>query len=445
MTMRRQFLRVYVAVAIVLALVQVFAFLSLRRAATEAMDARVVQTLAPTMHLIARRFDPSRGPRRGPPPPPHGRERIVEQIAEHHGLTPRLIPMVDVPAEERAALGGDSVAMVTLDGERWVATPVQDGVLLCMGPIPPPDLSSTARTAAVLMAALLIAIGAAVILGLRPYERRLHRLEAAAQAFGAGRFDDRVSDNQPDAIGAVGRAFDDATERVGRLVAGQRDLLRAVSHELRTPLARLVFMVDELRENTDRDQSRRLDRLDASLEEMRDLVNELLEFGRAADSDGLGVLEPVDVNATALDRVDAARELRTSVDVTLVGGTPVHVDAAPRYLRRALDNLLANAVRHAEKRVVVSVDIDPVARAVSLHVDDDGSGVRASDRARIFEPFARLDGARNRDDGGAGLGLAIARRVARAHGGDIHVGDAPLGGARFTLTLPTRTEAENNT
>ena len=104
-------------------------------------------------------------------------------------------------------------------------------------------------------------------------------------------------------------------------------------------------------------------------------------------------------------------------------------------LTRALDNLVANANRHAASQVVVSVDrVDPA--TVEVRVDDDGPGVPAADRRRIFERFVRLDDARARDDGGSGLGLAIVQATAAAHHGTIHVEDSDLGGARFVLRLP---------
>ena len=103
-------------------------------------------------------------------------------------------------------------------------------------------------------------------------------------------------------------------------------------------------------------------------------------------------------------------------------------------LRRAVSNLLRNAVRHAKGRVAVLGEA--AGGTLRLHVDDDGPGMPEADRARVLEPFVRLDAARSRDAGGAGLGLALASRLAEAHGGSLSVGDAPLGGARLTLTLP---------
>ncbi|MEL7206896.1 MAG: ATP-binding protein [Actinomycetota bacterium] len=104
-------------------------------------------------------------------------------------------------------------------------------------------------------------------------------------------------------------------------------------------------------------------------------------------------------------------------------------------MRRVVTNLVTNAANHAGSTVAVSVESGPAGHEV--HVDDDGPGVPVGDRERIFERFIRLDEARSRDDGGTGLGLSIASELVVAHGGSVTVGDAPLGGARFTVSLPS--------
>ena len=121
-----------------------------------------------------------------------------------------------------------------------------------------------------------------------------------------------------------------------------------------------------------------------------------------------------------------------SVDTSGVG--PARVLGRADELSRAVRNIVDNAARHATSTLAVSVRDDD-ARAV-LTVDDDGAGVGPDDRARVFDRFVRLDDARSRDDGGAGLGLAIVRAVAQAHGGDVTLGPSPLGGARVELWLP---------
>ena len=126
---------------------------------------------------------------------------------------------------------------------------------------------------------------------------------------------------------------------------------------------------------------------------------------------------------------DLRAELELQIDCA-----SMTVMGVPHLLRRAVLNLVTNAVRHARERVRVTGSA--AADGVQLHVDDDGPGIPVGERERIFEPFRRLDDSRSADAGGAGLGLAIVQRIMSVHGGRVLVGDSPLGGARFTLVFP---------
>ncbi|MFT6397360.1 MAG: signal transduction histidine kinase, partial [Bradymonadia bacterium] len=130
-----------------------------------------------------------------------------------------------------------------------------------------------------------------------------------------------------------------------------------------------------------------------------------------------------------------ARELRADIEVR-ANLDPMELYANEDLVRRAVGNLLSNAVRHCNS--VVSLTITRSDDSIFIVVKDDGAGVPATARERIFEPFAQLDESRQRDAGGAGLGLAIVRRIAEAHGGSVRVGEAKAGGARFVLELPLR-------
>jgi signal transduction histidine kinase len=117
-----------------------------------------------------------------------------------------------------------------------------------------------------------------------------------------------------------------------------------------------------------------------------------------------------------------------------VAGEPLWVDADRSTLRRAYDNVIVNADRHARGKVTVECAVRD--GLVVVTVDDDGDGVPAADRERVFERWVRLDEGRTRDQGGVGLGLPLARSIVRSHGGDVTLGESPLGGARVTLTIP---------
>ncbi len=131
---------------------------------------------------------------------------------------------------------------------------------------------------------------------------------------------------------------------------------------------------------------------------------------------------------------EVARRTGDRIGVRAEADPGAVVAGSRQQLARVIGNLLDNAQRHAEARITATVRM--TADGVLLCVDDDGPGVPEAERDRVFERFVRLDDARSRDDGGAGLGLAIARDVARRHGGDLTAGQAPGGGARFTLRLP---------
>ena len=122
------------------------------------------------------------------------------------------------------------------------------------------------------------------------------------------------------------------------------------------------------------------------------------------------------------------------MDCLIEDGVVIDILAEERLVARALRNLLGNAARYTRSTVHLRLEADPA--QLRLRVEDDGPGVAEADRARIFEPLVRLDGARSRDAGGVGMGLALARRIARSHGGDLQVQGSELGGACFVLDLP---------
>ncbi|TDT38413.1 signal transduction histidine kinase [Streptomyces sp. BK208] len=208
-------------------------------------------------------------------------------------------------------------------------------------------------------------------------------------------------------------------------VERQRRFVADASHELRSPIASLRTQLEVAAAHPE------LLDLDGAVEDtvrLQRLAADLLLLARLDAGE-----RPADgrVDLAALAR--EAAEGRSGVRVR--GEAAVEVTGSRGQLARVLANLLDNAQRHARSAVEVSVRRDGTAAVVA--VADDGEGVPAADRERIFERFVRLDAARSRDDGGAGLGLAIARDVAVRHGGTLTVHDAPAGGARFELRLPS--------
>jgi two-component system sensor histidine kinase RstB len=290
---------------------------------------------------------------------------------------------------------------------------------------------------------LLAVLGATIYLIVRGVEARMARLELAATRIAAGRLDTRVKVESGDFLGRLGMAFNGMAAQVQALLRAQQDMIRAVSHELRTPVARIRFAVQMIEDMTDDAAIRRqLQGIDGDIEELDGLVDEILTYARLG-SDVVNGREMeatlVDCRAMAKRVIDALSPLHGHLAIVLADGPEVEALAEARYLQRALQNLVANACRHARSRVVIKVQAEP--RLVRIDVEDDGPGVPAGERQAIFKPFARLDDSRTRSSGGYGLGLSIVQKVMTWHGGSVVVDDSPaLGGARFTLLLPQRPE-----
>jgi signal transduction histidine kinase len=277
-----------------------------------------------------------------------------------------------------------------------------------------------------------LALIAAVALGawplVRRLTRRLERLQTQVDALGAGDLAARVEVEGRDEVAALARSFNRAAARIERLVDAQRSMLAGASHELRSPLARIRVAL-ELYTQDPRPALRA--QLERDVAEMDDLIEELLLASRLDAAVPRGPIEAVDLLALVAE--EAART------GAVVSGDPLLVATDDRrMLRRLVRNLLENAHRHgggAEVEAAVRRGGATGAGAV-LRVDDRGPGVPEAERERIFEPFYRREGARSEAaGGGVGLGLALVRRIARHHGGEVQCLARPGGGTRFEVTL----------
>lgn len=288
---------------------------------------------------------------------------------------------------------------------------------------------------------LLGVLAVTIYLIVRGVEARVARLELAATRIAGGRLDTRVKVDSSDFLGRLGMAFNGMATQVQSLLRAQQDMIRAVSHELRTPVARIRFAVQMVEDMTDDAPIRRqLRGIDGDIDELDGLIDEILTYARLGNESANGMeleLTLVDCRAMAERVIDALSPLHGHLRIELAEGEEVDVKAESRYLQRALQNLVANACRHARSRVVIRLHGE--ARLVRLDVEDDGPGIPASERLQVFKPFARLDDSRTRRSGGYGLGLSIVQKVMTWHGGSASVDESPtLGGARFTLLLPRR-------
>jgi signal transduction histidine kinase len=275
-----------------------------------------------------------------------------------------------------------------------------------------------ALTLAVLLASVLALSYGAVRWVVRP----LQRLTDAAQALGQDLHSPPLAETGPVEVQRAARAFNTMQQRLAAFVDERTRMLTALSHDLKTPLTRMRLRADLM---DDEDQRQRFE---ADLKEMEAMVTQTLDFMR-----GLGGHEPSQpldlmVLLTALQRDHQAMGRTVAVD----GPAQLPVQAVPSLLRRALNNLIDNAVLYGER---ATVRVEQTATHVLLHIEDAGPGVPGSELERVFEPFHRLEASRNRATGGTGLGLGIARNVARLHGGDVVLHNRPEGGLDAVLSL----------
>jgi len=292
-----------------------------------------------------------------------------------------------------------------------------------------------------LIAYSLIAIAALLplLLWVWMHWRDLRVLEDAARGFGAGKLATRANLRKRSNVYALARQFDEMAERIQGSIQHQREMMNGISHELKTPIARLEFGIALLQSPVSEAQRNvRLDALRRDVRELDELVSELLALSRLEQGAMHLVLMRVTVGEW-LDSVVASvandvadRQLTLAVHAD---AAPAHHVCDPRLLARALLNLIRNAARYASNTITIRAEAGP-AGALRLTVEDDGPGIPEPDRARVFEPFLRLDASRDRHTGGFGLGLAIVRRIALVHGGDVRLDAATAGGARFAVLLP---------
>jgi two-component system sensor histidine kinase RstB len=330
--------------------------------------------------------------------------------------------------------GGDSIHVFAgIVNTPWV---LELGPLYQMNPYPAQLL--------VLIGVLgLSLIGLMVYLLVRRLERRLRGLESAATRITGGDLEARAPAGGADSVGRLAAAFNSMAEHLQRSLAIQREMVRAVAHELRTPVARLRFGLEMIgAAQTPAARAKYLAGMDTDIEDLDKLVDEMLTYARLEQGAPALHFQQVDLDAL-LDQVIAElAPLRADVRVercpplaSADDGGGALVEAEPRYLHRALQNLVSNAMRHAESHVRLSFQLDP--QRCRLDVEDDGPGVPQDEWERLFTPFLRLDNSRTRASGGHGLGLSIVRRIIYWHGGRAEIGHSDnLGGALFSLYWP---------
>jgi two-component system sensor histidine kinase CpxA len=263
----------------------------------------------------------------------------------------------------------------------------------------------------------------------------LRRLRRVVESFGSGDLGARVASTRRDEIGDLSRSFDEMAARIATLLEAERRLLMDVSHELRSPLARLGFAVELARTGTDREAA--LARVRKEAERMATLVSELLELTRVEGDPNAGNPEPVSLSDLLGDIIkdcDLEAEAR-GCQLILRADRTASVAGERELLRRAVENVVRNAIRHAPDGTSVDIGMELRGDVAAVSVRDYGPGVPADLVGKIFNPFFRAEDDRARASGGVGLGLAIARRAVDVHQGRITARNVSPG-LLVTIELP---------
>ncbi len=253
-------------------------------------------------------------------------------------------------------------------------------------------------------------------------------LAEAAEALGRDVNAPPLPEDGPTEVATAAVAFNTMASRIRRFVQDRTELLTAIGHDLRTPITRLKLRAEFVEDDEQRGK------ILADLEELEAMVSATLAFGR--DVRAGEPVSPIDLAELLRTILDDAGDARPDLLDKLGYEGPAHltVEARPLSLKRALVNLVSNAVTYGgSARVRLS---QPDSRAVAVEIEDNGPGISLIEMDRVFEPFHRGEPSRSRETGGVGLGLPIARNIMRAHGGDITLANRPSGGIKATATLP---------
>ena len=368
-----------------------------------------------------------------------GRNDVIVQIVSDDG---RVVATDHEPVTTPLRTTPGSVRGVRVKGldDRYVVVAERERVgagLVAVGRSSE-QVTEATRTAAILLgvsvplalALLALTVWVSVGRALRPVEAM--RREAAVIT--SAHLDRRLPITPgDDEIPRLARTLNEMLDRIDASQRLQRQFVSDASHELRSPLTTLRQLAEVAQGYPGRVVTADL-AADVLAEEQRmeDLVNALLVLARLDDAPAARDDRPVDLDDLVL--MEARRQRNGGARIDVSGVSAGQVAGHPVLLGQAVRNLLANAVRHARDRVTVTLDERD--DRVLLVVDDDGPGIPEEERSRVLERFVRLDESRTRDDGGAGLGLAIVSKVVESSGGTVVVGEAPGGGARLTVSLP---------
>lgn len=354
-------------------------------------------------------------PQHWPPPAPLGRPRPNAPPGSGMMSGPGMMHGPDGPG-----MGpGPRLAGISF----VVQAPLQDGTLVTFDSRQPLETVDWPYRLLLSLSVLLVAVIALTLFAVRWVTRPLKTLAEAAEGLGADIERPPLAEQGPLEVSSAARAFNTMQQRLVAFIRDRTRILAAMSHDLKTPITRLRLRAELL------DDAALRVKFEKDLAEMESMVSATLDFMRGVEN--REARQPLDVMALLESLQEDAAELKGRVEIEGAALKPYH--GLAQALKRCLRNLIDNAVRYGKS---ATVRVEDSAAMLRIRVRDEGPGIPEGELERIFEPFHRLEGSRSRDTGGTGLGLGIARNIARAHGGDIVLGNLPQGGLEAVLTLP---------
>jgi signal transduction histidine kinase len=267
----------------------------------------------------------------------------------------------------------------------------------------------------------------------------LRALARTVDRFGQGDLSIRAQSGRRDEIGALARSFDRMADRIETLLTAERRLLQDISHELRSPLARLSFAAELMRTASDRDPA--LFRLRKEITRLSDLVGALLQMTRAEGDSATRERTKFQLDKLIADLVEdcSVEAVAHQCEIAFRGAGKVSMVGDPELTRRAIENVLRNAVQYSPEHALVDVELEAISGTARIGIRDRGPGVPEEQLTRIFQPFFRVDSSRNGATGGMGLGLAIAMRAVSLHHGWIEAKNEHPG-LLVTISMPLANE-----
>ena len=347
---------------------------------------------------------------------------IPERYAQRGQRSPPGMPMMQGP------MAGAGMQMMRPESMFFVVQVVlRDGAVVTFDSFVSPEAAGMPLRLALTLLVLLGTVVALSLVAVRWVTGPLAALAAAAEKLGEDINRPPLPETGPLESRRAARAFNTMQGRLSRFIAARTRILAAMSHDLKTPITRLRLRTELLEDEALRSK------FSKDLEEMESMVTQTLDFMR--DASASEPVQRVDFMALLESLQTDYQDMGNTVEVE--GRLAHSFNGRPRALRRCLTNLVDNAIRYGKRATLRAED---GADQVTIRVLDDGPGIPEAELEHAFEPFFRGESSRSRETGGTGLGLGIARNIARAHGGDLVLKNRPGGGLEAILTLP-RSEA----